>query len=45
MDIFSRSRKVMLDVGKYVYRAAYCSRLSEMYAGEHIKLKEGVNLV
>ena len=32
------------DVGKYLRsRAAYCSGLSEMYAGNHIKLRQDVN--
>ena len=42
----SRSWKVMeFDVGKCVCsRAAYCSGLSDMYAGKHIKLRQDVNL-
>ena len=45
MEFWSRSSKVMeLDFGKFVCnRAAYCSGLSDMYAGKHIKLRQDVN--
>ena len=47
MEFWSRSWKVMeIYVGKYVFsKAAYCSGLSEMYAGKHIKLRQDLNLL
>ena len=45
MEFLSGSWKVTeFDVGKYVCsRASYCSGLSKMYAGKHIKLRQDVN--
>ena len=45
MEFLSRPWKVMeFDVGKYLCNmAAYCSGLSEMYAGKQIKLRQDVN--
>ena len=42
MEFWPRSWKVMeFDVGKCVCsRTAYCSGLSELYAGKHIKLRQ-----
>ena len=47
MEFLSRSWKVMkFDVGKFICsRPAYCSGLSEMYVGKHIKLWQDVNLL
>ena len=46
MQFWPRSWKVMeFHVGKFVCsRAAYCSGLSDMYAGKNIKLRQYVNL-
>ena len=34
------------DVDKYVCSgAAYCSGLSEIYAGKHVKLRQDINLL
>ena len=47
MDFLSRSWKVMeFDVGQYLCSgAAYCSGLSEIYVGKHIKLRQDINLL
>ena len=47
MEFWPRSWKVMeFHVGKFVSsRAAYCSGLSDMYAGENIKLQQYLNLL
>ena len=47
MEFLSRSWKVMeFDVDKYVCSgAAYCSGLSEIYAGKHVKLRQDINLL
>ena len=47
MEFWPRLWKVMkFHVGKFVCsRAAYCSGLSDMYAGKNIKLRQYVNLL
>ena len=47
MEFWPKSWKVMeFHVGKFVCsRAAYCSGLSDMYAGKNIKLRQYVNLL